>query len=204
MNHLILKTGMLLPLSLALGLFILPSFAQATGIVGGSLIVQNTGNVHITFSGSDAGYTSTLYLGDTALFSNRDAAGTTINLGNFAAGTELNFRLEVHNTGMAYFTGIGANNVDGVAHAMVTNMGSGLTQVGFEDLYGGGDQDYNDLVFQFSNTTAEDNTVQGKFTGEGEGTGEEKLIANPEPSTIILFGSGIIGLGAWRLRKKQV
>ena len=79
---------------------------------------------------------------------------------------------------------------------MVTHVGTGLTQVGFEDLYGGGDQDYNDLVFEFSNTTTGEHP-------EGENSGEEKLIANPEPSTIVLFGSGILGLGAWRLRKKQ-
>jgi len=191
MKHLQLKTRILLTVSFVIGLLILPSFAQATGILGGNLIVQNDGEVTITFAGSSAGYTSTLYLGETALFSTNSLTGSTLSLGTFTAGTELDFRLEVQNTGMVFFTGIGANNIDGVAHAIVENIAEGSTMVGFEDLYGGGDRDYNDLVFEFSNTTTEDNTVQGE------------LISNPEPATIVLFGTGLLGLGAWRLRKKQ-
>ena len=72
MNRIILKKRILLSLSFVLSLLTLPSLAQATGIIGGNLVVQNNGEVNITFTGSDAGYTSTLYLGDTALFSNRD------------------------------------------------------------------------------------------------------------------------------------
>jgi len=190
MNRLLQKNS-LVAISLLLGLIALPSMAQATGILGGNLIVQNEGIVTVTFQGSNAGYTSTLYLGETALFSTNSRAGSSLSLGNFTAGTELSFRLEVQNTGMAFFTGIGANNIDGVAHAMVENMGEGSTMVGFEDLKGGGDRDYNDLVFTFTNTTTEENKIQGK------------LLTNPEPATIVLFGSGLLGLGAWRLRKKQ-
>ncbi len=194
MNRLPFKTKMLLPLSLIVGLLILPSLAQATGIVGGSLIVQNAGDVHVTFIGSDAGYTSTLSFNGQDLFSNRDAAGMTINLGNFAAGTALNFQLLVHDTGNTFSTGMGALNPDGIAHTLVNDMGNGTTQVGWEDLLGGGDRDYNDLVFEFSNITTE---------GNPEGNPEENPLATPEPSTMMLFGSGLLGLGAWRLRKKQ-
>lgn len=190
MKNSLMKSRVLATFSFAVGLLAIPAFAQA-GTIGGDLIVQNDGNVNITFAGSNAGYTSTLYLGDTALFSTNSAEGSTISLGNFSAGTVLDFRLEVENTGQAFFTGIGANNVDGVAHSMVEQIGDGRTLVGLEDKMGGGDRDYNDLVFEFSNTTTGGNTAQGK------------LIANPEPSTIVLLGSGLLGLGAWRLRKKQ-
>ena len=189
MKNSLFKSRMLATFSLAAGLLAIPAFAQA-GSIGGDLIVQNDGNVNITFAGSNAGYTSTLYLGDTALFSTNSAEGSTISLGNFSAGTVLDFRLEVENTGQTFFTGIGANNIDGVAHTMSTENDNGIT-VGWEDQMGGGDKDYNDLVFEFSNTTTSGNTAQGK------------LIANPEPSTIVLLGSGLLGLGAWRLRKKQ-
>lgn len=190
-----------MPLSMIVGLLILPSFAQATGIVA------TGGEVMVTFGGSDAGYTSTLYLGTTKIMSSSSTTGTTFNLGNIDNGTYLDFRLEVHNTGNTFYMGTGSANIDGVTHAMVDDLGNS-TQVGWEDLLGGGDLDYNDLVFTFSNTMAGeggedyDVLIANTETGEGEYPGQGKMLTNPEPSTIILFGSGLLGLGAWRLRKK--
>jgi len=202
MTHLRVKTSIVLPLAIVVGLFILPSIAQATAIVGGSLIVQNDGAVTAKFVGSSAGYKSTLYqVGGTLLgnnspiFSTRpdilnSMAGDTVYLGNYQAGDVLSFRLLVHDTGNEFFSGLGLNNPDGIAHTLVEDLGNGSTQVGWEDLLGGGDRDYNDLIFEFSNTT-------------NEGTPEENPLATPEPSTMILFGSGLLGLGAWRIRIKQ-
>ncbi len=201
MKRLNFRTNIVLPLSMAMGIFILPSLAQATVIVGGNLFVQNTGNVYVTFKSSSAGYTSTLSFNGQNLFTNHADEGTTLNLGSFSAGTALNFQLLVHNTGNTFSTGMGALNPDGIAHTLVNDMGTGSTQVGWEDLLGGGDLDYNDLVFEFSNTTTEDDKISGNQIPGSEDPG--KLIANPEPSTMILFGSGLLGLGAWRLRKKQ-
>ena len=56
MNCLNFRPKILLLLSMTMGIFILPSIAQAIGIVGGSLIVQNDGEVTATFGGSFAGY----------------------------------------------------------------------------------------------------------------------------------------------------
>ncbi|WP_447969233.1 DUF4114 domain-containing protein [Nitrospira sp. M1] len=168
------------------GMFLFPATSMATSVLGGNIIVQHDGNVTATFQGSNAGYTSSLYLGNTKIFTTNQAAGSTFNLGNFSAGTELNFRLEVHNTGHTFFSGGAANNIDGIAHALIDDsFGQGETLVSFEDLLGGGDRDYNDLIFSFSNTEAGKNLVQ-----------------NPEPSTVILLGSGMMGLAAWRLRNK--
>lgn len=185
MKHLLIRSG-LLPLSLALGLLILPTIAQADGILGGSVVVNQTGSVNVTFQGSNAGYTSTLYFGNQALFSSNEAAGTSVTLDGFQAGQVLTFSILVQNTENTFSTGSGTLNADGLAHAMVSNLDDGGTLVSFEDLYGGGDKDYNDLMFSFSNTNT-----------------EAKLVQNPEPATIILFGSGLLGLGAWRLRKKH-
>ena len=116
--------------------------------------------------------------------------GDTISLGTYNAGDVLNFRLLVHDTGNEFFSGTGTLNPDGLAHTLVEDLGNGITQVGWEDLLGGGDLDYNDLIFSFNNTTT-------------EGNPEENPLSTPEPSTMILFGSGLLGLGAWRIRKKQ-
>ncbi len=202
MNRFILKPKFLLSLSMAMGLFILPSFAQATGIVA------TGGDVIVTFGNSDAGYTSKLFLGTTEIMSNRVQVGTTFNLGSFAAGTSLDFRIEVQNTGHSFYMGTGAANIDGFVHAKVNDL-VGSTQVGWEDLLNGGDQDYNDLVFTFSNTMecegdeCKDVLTDITESGDGYDGNQKKLIANPEPSTMILFGSGLLGLGAWRLRKKR-
>ncbi len=180
-----LKKNSLLGVTL-IGLLVLPSFAHAAGTLGGQIFVKESGTVAVTFAGSSASYTSTLFLqGYGELFSSNVASGTTIELGGFQAGQVLTFSIFVQNTGQTYYTGSGDLNADGVAHASVENTGVG-TSVGFEDLYGGGDQDYNDVMFSFSNTNT-----------------ETKLVQNPEPGTILLFGSGLLGLGAWRLRKKQ-
>ena len=61
----LLQKNMVGVLSLVLGLLVLPSFAQADGMGRGNLIVQETGDVSVTFAGSDAKYTSNLYYGDT-------------------------------------------------------------------------------------------------------------------------------------------
>ncbi|MCA9472761.1 MAG: DUF4114 domain-containing protein [Nitrospirales bacterium] len=184
-------------LAVNLCILALPAIALATPILGGTIAVKHDGNVTATFQGSSAGYISALYLGNTKLFSSTQNAGTTFDLGNFSAGTELQFRLEVQNTGHSFYTGSGANNSDGLAHAIVDeSFGENETLVSFEDLLGGGDRDYNDLTFSFSNT----NTHLGD---KSSGSGDDRLVQNPEPSTVILLGSGILGLAAWRWKKER-
>src|SRR5688572_15948054 len=137
--------------------------AQAAPLLGASVFATG-GHVIATFEANGAGFSNDLYLDTPAnglgiIFNNWGTApGTTMDLGEFAAGTELIFRVHVNNTGHDFFTGPAARNADGVAHVMVDDNVAGFpgkTFVGFEDLWGGGDQDYNDLVFSFTNVTSD-------------------------------------------------
>lgn len=147
-----------------------------TEILGGRLFVAEDGKeVTATFLGSDAGYYNTLYLSsprvsvdplfifdrdgifdqDGERIYHEDGEPTTISLGSsFGAGEELIFSLYVKNTGNTFYTGDSSRNPDDLAHASaITSLVDGLyvTKVGFEDLYGGGDKDYNDFMFSLTN-----------------------------------------------------
>jgi len=130
---------------------------EATPIIGGQIFVQNSGHVIATFAGSDAGFNNLLLLASppnglgTIFEGHVTPTGTTIDLGVFTAGTELIFQLN-NQAGGIFLTGPGIRNPDNVAHAIVDDQfGPGLTFVGFEDIFGGGDFDYNDLQFTLSN-----------------------------------------------------
>lgn len=109
-----------------------------------------------------------------------------MNLGSFSAGDELIFGIYVNNTGDIFKTGPGSRNADGLAHALVDFQSNGVAIVGFEDLYGGGDRDYNDCVFKFSGAIAPNQPT-----------------ATPIPAAVLLFGSGLAGLVGLRRSKKD-
>ena len=156
---------------------------------GVKLIVANTGQVIVTFAGSDAGDTNLLFKStpgpEVFLFNNKTTpVGTTVNLGTFSAGTELVFRLANVSKGYSFFTGPGTRNPDGVVHAGVDlNYAPGVTLVGFEDRIAG-DFDYNDTLYTFTNI--------------GDPTGV------PEPGVTafgVLAAGSVLGLIVARKRK---
>ena len=167
--------------------------AQATPIVEQTLVATG-GDVVVTFVSNGAWYVSELYLDgldSNAIFnSSTTAEGTSINLGNFDTDVELIFKLLVLQTGDLFYTGDAARNVDGLVHAVVSNV-AGQVLVGFEDIFGGGDRDYNDLVFAFTNVSA---VAPGGSGPSGAGGGSTVPTAVDEPGTLLLFGSGLAGL----------
>jgi hypothetical protein len=171
------------------------------GTEGLKVLVTGTNPIIATYQGNSATFTNLLYLmldgsgkpgddgdpsNDLFLFNNQASpVGSVVDLGSFAPGTELEFRLFVTNTQNTFFSGPASRNPDGEPHARVQGEWEpNTTLVSFEDLFNG-PFNYNDLSFSFSNTSAAADVV-------------------PEPTSMILLGTGLIGLVTqYRLRTRK-
>lgn len=92
----------------------------------------------------------------------------------------------VQNTVQTYFMGSGAVNPDGIAHAKVTDLGGGTFRVGFEDLFGGGDCDFNDNQFRFSGGISGEELIKVLTSGpNADGDGDIDLVVTVgSPATV--------------------
>jgi hypothetical protein len=141
-----------------------PYPTPGTQVSVGDVLYATGGDVTVTYLGKGpAVYTDFLYLSspgsafnspaDAIFNSQLSAVNSTVDLGTFAAGTELVFAMFVQNTGNTWYTGPGSLNSDGSVHGYVVNgyPTSGSTYVGFEDeALGGTDWNYTDLQFDVS------------------------------------------------------
>ena len=78
------------------------------------------------------------------------AAGDFVDLGTYQAGTSLDFFLIADGAsgGTRFYSTALRLNRDRIVHAVsLAEDGSAYLVIGFEDMYGGGDLDYNDLLF---------------------------------------------------------
>jgi hypothetical protein len=80
--------------------------------------------------------------------------GDTVSLGTFDEGTNIGFWVQANGyrnpNGYTYYS-LDQYNPDGLRHiAIINDVGSQRLVIGFEDLYNLGDQDYNDVVFTFT------------------------------------------------------
>jgi len=185
--------------SLMAALATLPPTAMAVPSIMGGQLYYTGGDVTVDVVSSNTAYTEVLQL-RSALevldITNNREVGTRVTLTEeqFASwgigvGDELMFGIQVQDTDKTFLMGAGSRNADGLAHANVSHHGAAAYYVELEDLYGGGDLDYNDTVLRFS----------GGVTGSLARLGPT---ANgvAEPSSLILFlaGAGLLVLAANR------
>lgn len=150
--------------------------AHAALVLGAEIYVAADGDVVATFVSQTAGLDNELYLyspsgpySSSYIFHNHlSSPGDWVNLGFFTAGTHLVFELRAYSGSTlyaTYYSGPGSLNPDGLAHAVVDDAyAPGVTYVGFEDLLQGGDGDYDDTVFTFTNVEARTSVPDGGST----------------------------------------
>ena len=142
-----------------------PSGSDGVPVATGYELFASGGPVYVTDLGpTGASYDEDLFVANPpspyGVFMNDHSTpnGTTYYLGTFAAGTEIEFGLDVTSTGNVWYDGPASRNADNVVHAYLLNNYEGLadtTYVGFEDeAYPGGDFNYVDERYAFTGTSS--------------------------------------------------
>lgn len=157
-----------------------------TGL-GGQVFSTGT-EIEIRIEASEADFTDEIYL----FAPERRLLGTNKDTGKvvrftFPTGNELVFGIIVRETGQTFQIGPSPRNPDGLFHATVNCLGNDTARIGFEDFFGGGDQDYDDAVL-FLRAGAPSSCGNGPV---GNSTLAAKQIAMTGPSLMGSFLSTI-------------
>lgn len=140
-------------------------------------------------SSSSQVYSASLDINSGRTASNPLLPGDFSDLGTMSAGTTLDFFLiaDGANGGTKVYTADETTNPDGINHVIsfaYTQPGSSYLIIGFEDLYGGGDRDFNDLLFAVDIGAAN----------------VAALTATPEPGSVLLIAT-LMGMVFWTKRR---
>ena len=152
----------------------------------GNSFIAGAGDVVVDIKNSDSGYENKIFWSsdnfNTRHYIGVDNVTGSFNLGKFAEGTRIDFGIE-NGANQFFRTGAASENADGIEHATATKTDAG-TEIGFEDLYGGGDRDFNDAIINVRNVASAPVTgidVQPKVDPKVESKVEPKTTPKVEP-----------------------
>lgn len=114
--------------------------------------------------------------------------GDFVNMGKVKDNTQLNFFLmaDAVNGGKNTYS-TNHKNPDGLVHAVAFTMpGTPYLLIAFEDLFGGGDRDYNDTIFTLD-----------------IGRANVDHLSSPEPATWLTLAASL-GFVAWKRRQRRI
>lgn len=146
---------------------------NANGVVAGQ------GRVVVDINASDSGYDNKIYY-STDNFKTKHYIGIdnqtgSVDLGTFKPGTTIQFGID-NGQGDFFKTGAASANADKFQHAQTSKTSTGGVRIGFEDLRGGGDRDFNDAIINVRSVPVSAPPVSnppasnGNRSGLGDGT----------------------------------
>ena len=164
----------------------------------GAPVYATSSTVSVRFAGASAGGVSDLYWFLTPgsatrqflLTNGGSAVGDVVTINHtFNVGDEVVFGFDDFRSGSFFYSGPSSRNADGFAHMAVNPLvdPTFTIRAGWEDLFGGGDQDYDDLLFDFGGVSA---------------TQPPPTTTTPEPATLALLVPGVMALAFVRRRRR--
>lgn len=195
-------------IALALGSVLALSGAPAAAAPVLNTSLQVSGPLTAIYVFKSAADTSSLWLDGEYLFNNASTSfGLTVTLD--ASGPGL-FELKNETMGYSFFAGVaeasdgkyyagissnfndfGVGALSGAAQQAIDAAGGGFLFVGFEDRRSG-DFDFNDLIFAFKTQDIVENTPAPRALDVQQ---------VPEPTSLALFGLGLLGIFAVARRR---